>query len=484
MSLPVIENEKTLNKSSSFDVLWLSLGLLIILLIAFILPVVPNDYWWYLRLGQDILRTGSVPVQETFSYTRIGQPIVHPSWLSGVVLWLAYRAGGLTLTFLLRGIILSLTYSVLWVIARAENAGPRLATILTLIAALSGANNWSLRPQLLAYPLFALSLWVLWRWNRGENKTLWLAPLIGALWVNLHGSFVVIFLLLGSALVLGRGDRKKLLLILTATLLATLLNPRGIYAWEQAALMMSNSSIQAFSAEWAPPVNNSWAMNVFFGWMLLFPVLASLSPRRLDRLSLAWFLVFGWLALTGVRYIIWFLFLLIPLSASLLADWANRWLDHPARKDSPLINYSLSAIILLSTLIALPGVRERYLNGLEIPLYTATPVEAITWLKSHPELPGPAWADVNAASYMIFTLPERPVWIDPRFEVYPLSQWQEYTAIDVAAPQWQAVLDRYGINLLIAAYGSQIQLAANKSSVWCEQYLDEQAAIYTRCVKK
>jgi hypothetical protein len=484
MSLPIVENRKTLNRYSSFDVLWLSLGLLIILLIAFILPVVPNDYWWYLRLGQDILRTGSVPVQETFSYTRAGQPVVHPSWLSAVVFWLAYRTGGLTLTFLLRGIVLSLTYSVLWIVARIENAGPRLATALVLIAALSGANNWSFRPQLLAYPLFALTLWVLWCWNRGENKPLWIAPLLGVLWVNLHGSFALIFLLMGSAFILGRGDRKKLLLVLAVTTLATLLNPRGVFAWGQVVSMASSPAIKAYSAEWAPPLNNYWAMNIFFGWLLLFPVLASLSPRRLDRLSLTWFLIFGWLALTGIRYVIWFLFLLIPLTASLLADWTSRWFDRPARKDSPSINCALSAIMLLSTLIVLPGVRERYLKGPEFPLYAATPVDAITWLKAHPELPGPVWADVNAASYMIFVLPERPIWIDPRFEVYPLSQWQEYTAIDKAAPQWQSISDRYGINLFIVAYGSPTQLALNKSPVWCEQYQDEQAAIYTRCVKK
>ncbi len=468
---------------SALDWLWLSLALLVILLIAFTLPIVPNDYWWYLRLGQDVLRTGSVPLTETFSYTRVGQPIVHPSWLSGVFFWLLYRAGGVTLTFLFRGIILSLTYSIFWNLAHAENAGPRLATFLTLVAALAGANNWSLRPQLLAYPLFAFSIWVLWRWNRGENKPLWIAPLLGALWVNLHGSFVLIFLLMGSALIFGRGNRKNLLLALAATALATLLNPRGIYAWEQVALMASNPAIKAYSAEWAPPLNNYWAMNIFFGWLLLFPVLVAISPRRLDRLSLAWFLLFGWLALTGIRYVIWFLFLLIPLTALLLADWTRRWLDRPGEKINPFFNYLISGAMLVSTLVALPGIRERF-NGPEIPLYHTTPVAAIDWLKAHPELPGPLWADVNASSYLIFTLPDRPVWIDPRFEVYPLSQWQEYTAIDTAAPQWQAILDRYGINLLIVAYGSQPQLAANKSSVWCEQYQDEQAVIYIRCDKK
>jgi len=423
MLWPVSENDQPLGRLAPDDALWLSLGLLVILLIAFILPVVPNDYWWYLRLGQDVLRTGSVPFTETYSYTRAGQPAVQPCWLSGVIFWLVYNSGGLTLTFLLRGLVLSVTYSLFWMMARFENAGPRLATLLTLISAISATNNWSHRPQLLVYPLFALSLCALWRWNRGKNRLLWIAPWLGALWVNLHGSFVLIILIMSTALIFGRGDRKKLLFALSMTALATLLNPRGIYAWEHVALMAGNAAVKAYSAEWAPPLNNYWAMNIFFGWLLLFPVLVAVSPRRLDRLSLVWFLLFGWLALTGIRYVIWFLFLLIPLTAALLADWTRRWLDRPVRRASLPAAYTVSAIILLSSLVLLPGVRER-LNAPPIPLHTGTPIEAIAWLKAHPELPGPTWADVNLDSYMIFALPERPVWIDPRFEVYPLVQWR------------------------------------------------------------
>jgi hypothetical protein len=484
MSLPAINSEKPLDRFTAYDALWLSLGLLVILLISFILPVVPNDYWWYLRLGQDVWRTGSVPVTETYSYTHAGQPLLHPCWLSGVVLWLVYQAGGLTLTFLFRGIILAVTYSILWMIARLETAGPRLATILTLISAISASNNWSHRPQLLVYPFFALLLWVLWRWNRGENKFLWIAPLLAVLWVDLHGSFVVIFVLMGSALLFGCGDRKKLFLALAATFIATLLNPRGIYAWVHVASVAVNPAIKAYSAEWSPPLNNYWAMNVFFGWLLLFPVLVALSQRRLNRLYLVWFLIFGWLALTGIRYIVWFLFLLIPLTAALLADWTNRWLDRPVQMTNSPATYIVSAAILLSSLVALPGVRER-LNGPQIPLYADTPVATIQWLKAHPELPGPVWTDVNIASYMIFALPERLVWIDPRFEVYPIEQWREYVTIDAASSGWQDILDRYGVNMLIVVSGERPQLTAIKNSpIWCEEHQDQQALIFVRCLKK
>lgn len=470
----------------SVDLLWLSLTLLVILLVAFILPVVPNDYWWYVRLGQIIQHDRAIPVVDTFSYTRAGTPIVYHSWLSALLFWLVYQCGGLSLTFLLRGIFLGSAYALTWRVAREAGAGPRLASLLTIIAAMAGANNWSFRPQMFAYVLFVLALWVLLRWQHGDRRWLWLLPLAEACWVNLHGSFVLMFVLLGLALLFGTGDRKQLFIWTAVSVLASLLNPRLLGAWTYVVALLYDPSSQSYSAEWAPPLNAGWQMNLFFGWMLLLPFLVAFSPRRLARLEWAWLLLFGWMALSGLRYVVWLLFILVPISAHLLGDQARSWLDRPASFTRPLINNMLSIGILLSTLLALPAVRPFWWKGPEIPLYVATPVEAAGWLKTHPELPGPMWADMTFSSYLIFALPERPVWIDPRFEVYPASHWQEYIAIQDATWNWQSLLERDGVGLLFLARDGQPKLVAavEASSNWCERYKDELAVIFTRCVQK
>jgi hypothetical protein len=470
----------------SLDLLWLSLTLLVVLLLAFILPVVPNDYWWYVRLGQEILRGGAIPSVDTFSYTRVGTPVVYHSWLSALIFWLSYRAGGLPMTFLLRGIFLGAAYGLTWRLAREAGTGPKLAGLLTLVSALSGTNNWSFRPQMFAYVLFVLALWVLLRWQRAAHPRLWLLPLIAILWVNLHGSFVLLFVLLGVALLFGTGDRKRLLSWTAASLLATLLNPRLFGAWTYVLSLLSDPSSQAFSAEWGPPLNAGWQMNLFFGWILLLPLFVAISRRRLSRLEWAWLLLFGWLALSGLRYVIWALFLLVPVSAALLCEWTQSWLDKPPPFVRPAINNLLSVSILLATLVALPGLREHWWKGPQIPLYRATPVEAVNWLRNHPELPGPLWADMTFSSYLIFALPERPVWIDTRFEVYPASQWQEYIGTGNALPTWPSLLDRDRVNLLFLARDGQPNLiaAVDASPLWCKQYQDEMSIIFARCVKK
>ena len=139
--------------------------------------------------------------------------------------------GGLTLTVLGRGLLVALAYSLVWLTARRLGAGRIGAALVLLLAVLVSSNNWSMRPQLFAYPLFGLSFYLLYRWQNGRKRAVCWLPLISLLWVNLHGSFIMLILLAGAALVFGRGDRRTLAFAFAGILLATLVNPRGSGSW-------------------------------------------------------------------------------------------------------------------------------------------------------------------------------------------------------------------------------------------------------------
>jgi hypothetical protein len=471
------------NPSRSYDFLWLSLALLVVLSFAFLLPLTPHDYWFYLPIGRETLQTGSVPAQETFSYTYAGQPIHYQPWLAAVIFWLTYDAGGLPATFFLRAVLIALSYGLIWMQIRRMDAGPRFATLLVIVLGLVTNYNWSVRPQLFAYPLFVLAFMVLWDWDRGQNKKLWLLPVIGLLWVNLHGSFVLLFALAGMALVFGKGDRKALALWTAAALLLTLINPRGPGAWGYVVELLNSPSDQLFSAEWQPPVNKGWQMNIFFAWLLLFIPLAALSPRRLSNFEWVAFVAFGWLAFSGVRYVIWFAFLLAVFSASLLAEWDRRTLDPPVNTTAPKLNILIGALLLLLPLLLLPGLREAWWKESPPAVdLAATPVAATQWLVEHPEVPGPMWSDYVFGGYLVYALPARPTWIDSRFNAFPPEHWEKYITISRAASNWNALLDEDNVNLLMLSPARQPALlnAVEASIEWCEAYRDEDAVIFTR----
>ena len=465
-------------KITSKEFLWLSIPLFILLTIAFLLPVRPNDYWWYLRLGSEIASTQAIPTIDTFTQTQAGQPMVYHSWLSALLFVWIYKIGGISLTVFIRGLLLSLTYTLLWKVMRARDARPQLASLVSFFAILAGSVNWAIRPQLFAYPLFAWSLLILWRWQQGNNRDLWALPLAALFWVNVHGSFALLFLLGGAALVFGKGERKLLFFSLVGVFIATLINPRGVYVWKYVVDSLSLISNQAYSREWMPPVNEGWQMNLFFGWTLFFMAVAGLSSRKLSRLDWVWILGFGWLAFSGLRYGIWFLFILSILTADLLAAWGKERL----RGGIPAMDIAIGAIILLFPLALLPGLREFWWAEAPPALSAETPVEATAWLKAHPELSGPIWADLAFSSYLVYTLPKYPVWIDTRFEVYPPDHWERYKGISSAAWNWESLLEEEGSNLLILSKTEQAKLilALNASSNWAETYADEISQIFIR----
>jgi len=515
--------EKIKPRSDTAAFLWLGLVLLIALSIAFLLPVTPQDYWWYLRVGHDTLVSGAVPRLEGMTFTRTGTPVDYQSWGAALLFWLVYRLGGLSLTVLLRGVLLAATYTLVWATARRAGAGRLGASLILLMAVLTSSNNWSIRPQLLAYPLFALALFILYKWQNGkersttkdtkyhkgkerasfgffppfcslvafvvkffrqeregQNAVYWL-PLISLVWVNLHGSFVMLILLAGAALVFGRGDRRSLGLAYAGVLLATLANPRGFGAWSYIFNSLTVPSIQLFAAEWLPPINTGWQMNIFFMWVLGFPLLATLSSRKLDRLEWTWFLGFGFLALWGERFVIWFVFILVVLTAGRLADWEKKYFAR-SKLNLPAFNLALSLLFVLLPLAFLPELREKWWKQ-SPPATENTPMAATSWLAAHPDLPGPLWSEIGFSSYLEFALPQRPTWIDTRFEVFPVEQWQAYKDISEAHYDWESRLDATGVKLLMVSLQNQPALlsALAASPTWCQQYQDDIAVIYQYC---
>lgn len=477
-------NKKLLRPSYSVDILWLSLSLLILLSLALLLPLSPQDYWWYLRLGQDVAHTGSVPTIDTYSFTQAGSPFFYQSWLAALIFWKTYQAGGLILTFFLRAVVIAITYTLLWGLARNAGVGPRLASLLVLLAALAGSGNWSFRPQLFIYPIFVLVLSILSKWTQGKSRVLWLLPVLSMLWVNLHGSFPLLFILGSFAFLFGRGDKKQLAFALIISAITLFINPHGIYVLGYVKDMLSTPSNQQFSVEWMPMVNRGWQANLFFMWFLIFAPLAAISPRKLSLLEWVNFIFFGWLALLGIRYVIWFIFIMVILTATLLAEWDARYLESPVQNEKPAINIFAACLLLLIPFALLPGFRDSWWPDAPRAYDSANPIEATEWLAAHPEFEGPLWSDFSYSSYLIFALPSRPVWIDTRFELYPPEQWEKYLAIANASPQWENLLDEEGIQLvMLSTDGEPLLISAMKSSgQWCENYHDEDAVILSKTI--
>lgn len=473
---------------------WLGILMLIILSIGFLLPVLPNDFWWYLRLGKDITLSGSIPTIDTYSSTAFGKPTFYPMWLSAVLFSGLFQIGDLSLVVLSRGLLIGLFYLALWIIAIRKGIPGWIATLLTLVCALTGANNWAVRPQMFVYPLFGFLLMILddpkfqnlgqsaddkTFQKRFSNQFYWLIP-ISLLWSNLHGSVIILFLLTIPYFLFYQRNR-KFFIILLLSLLATFINPRGPLMWWD-TLQIIQAVGNQFSQEWKPPINSGWQMNLFFMWIQLFIPLVALSKNKLKTFEWIWFLGFGWMALTGTRYIIWFLAILLIFSSHLLKGLMRDNIFQVNFSNFKL-NYVLLIIMVLLPIFLLPGIREHWWADSPEVITTNTPIEASKWIQNNIKPEEIIFNDYLFGSYMIFALPDHPVWIDSRFYPYPESLWQDYLAISNAEHNWVDKIENYQIDYFFLDNNSQQNLitALNQSKQFCLKYTDLTASIFSRC---
>lgn len=462
--------------------LWLGLLFFFWLSVWMLLPIQPNDYWWYVRLGQQILSEGHIPQTDSFTFTRTGQPMVYHSWLSAVIFAGLRQFGGDWLTVLMRVLSLGVFYFFVWLTCRQVGAGPRLSSLIVFIGAMVSSNNWAVRPQLFSYFIFGAMLWTVWRWQQDDHRWLWVLPVGMLLWVNIHGAFVVAFLLVGAAFVGGGGARKPLLAALILMAIASLLNPRGLNAWLYVVNLLLNPSVQGLISEWQPPTVLSWQGKLFFGWLLLMVPLAAYSPQKLKPTHWLWFLGFGWMALSSIRYVIWFITVLIPLTTYLLVPWAIQYGTQRRSMGIAWLNALLLTLMLTLPFALLPGLREQWWPEAPPVLAETTPVEVTDWLADRPELPGQLWSDMAFSSYLIYALPERLVWNDTRIELYPPEQWERYIALAEAAPTWPQIAAEENINLFMLhpQFEERLVQALSMSAEWCELFRADNVHLFGR----
>jgi hypothetical protein len=195
------------------------------------------DLWGHVRFGADILRTG-LGSADPYSFTS-DVPWVNHEWLAEVLMYAAwYTSGNAGLVLLKLGVICGTVAFVLHILRLDRVASPTGDLLAFVVLVGLWPRVFVVRPQLFSVVLFASLMWILRTTERGQTWRLWLPPGLMALWVNLHGGWLVglgalliwiagSFPTLGGALI----PRRSLVICAVVTLAATLVNPYGLGLW-------------------------------------------------------------------------------------------------------------------------------------------------------------------------------------------------------------------------------------------------------------
>lgn len=424
------------------------------------------DTWWHLRVGEWIADSGTVPQHDRFSRLGREQPTewVAYSWLFELGLDRTYSnlgPGGVlgaraALGVLSTASVLSLLVgrsSSVWVSA------PAALLIGVVFVPLMRERPWHLTIALTAATVAAVD--ELRAGARVRSK--WWLPPAFALWANLHIQFVLGWLVLGLACLFpGSADRRKFAVFTAACVAATFINPYHVrllgVVWDYATQTGPLRGVQ----ELAPPDPTqpwTWAGIVLLalgGWAAM-----RRSPTDWFHAAL---LVIALVLMMRMRRDVW---VAAVVAAAVIPDLRGQPI--PARWGVAI--WTATAAVFVGFRAATPADSdaanaERY------------PVRAAEYVRAH-RLPGPLFNSFSWGGYLIWALPEHPVSIDGRTNLYGSERVTRALATWAGEPGWDADPDLATANLVVAPKGWTLtELLRGRPAEWRVVFEDDTAVVF------
>jgi hypothetical protein len=471
------------------------LQFLVPILVFLILARTPQDadMWWHLRAGQDMWQSKSILLTDTFSYTRAGQPWVNAFWVSEIVFYLTYKLGGFIAITGLAALIGAVTFYFLY---RRMEGSSFVNAFIIILAVLTAAPIWSPRPQLFSFLILALLDGWLSRIQKENQKWLWLLIPIFALWANIHGGWIWGFLLLAAHIAgmalnnltkenRGNAENWKFLLRLVfwslAACLAIGLNPNGITIWR---LPFYTASVSMQIQEWASPDFHQFEFQPLLWMVFLLVITAVLAKPKVNWATLIKVLGFAYLTFVSARSIAVFAIIAAPV----LAEWANCAIEnlrtdlaiHIDLNMGPMLSEKTNRILnsVLLFIIGVTALGRAYLVSMPVEVNKNIPVAAVQWLKENPTS-GNLFNSYNWGGYLTWALPQNPVFIDGRADLYGTELLNEWWNVVDGTPQGLKVLDQWKVQtILLEPSWPVIKLLPSMG--WREVYRDTMAVIFVK----
>ena len=496
-----------------------SLGNLALLLVLYLLYVsklrflLDGDTGWHIRAGDWIRQTGSVPRTDIFSFTVANQPWFAWEWLTDVAMSLLHSRFGLAGVTYATWMVLLTAYALLYHVMRQRNADPGLASVLMVFTALASIVHWLARPHVVSILLLVIWMTLVENHRRYRSRhtmrMIYALPLLIALWANLHGAFMVTFVLLGiyaagewlELAVAGRW-REWQVVVPYATVgllsaIAALFTPYGFALYGHLFRYLGDNQLLSLIDEFKSPDFHSLD-GKFIEILLLLGFAAAARAVYQGRFVEAG-LVALWshMTLQSERHVALAVVVLMPIIAEQGTAWlrsvgigwqrldgVRRWYGEISLIDRQLngVLIPLLIIVILSGLITRPAAAKVFGNSFSAKNF---PVEAAEFIEQQlvaNALRGNVYAPDRFGGYLIYRFaPRVKVFADGRSDLYRQSTvLDDMSRLAKGRSDWAAILARYDIEWMVLQRDEPLSLMAVQSGEWKVAHADATAQVLIR----
>jgi hypothetical protein len=471
---------------------------------------------WHIRTGQLILGTRSIPHSDPFSSTMQGKTWYAWEWLFDAVIAGFHHVAGLNGVVFFSALTIAFTFALVLRYMFRQGANLPLSILVLLLAVAASSVHLFARPHVLSWLLTVLWFGVLERFEE-DGKTvnlLWL-PVMMLVWVNVHGGFLVGFVLLAvyftSAAIRslvstddGEADRPQPLQALALagvlSVAASFANPYGYRLHIHIYRYLNDRFLMDHIDEFLSPNFHGLGQRCFAGLVLLAVTAAAVAPGKmgLSRLLTVLFAIYA--GLYAARNIPGSAILLGLIVAPLLSVWLRgiaserelasgvRWLamridtfaGRMAALDGTLRGHVWPALVIAMGLwvcghggyLGATSVMDAHFDAARFP------VAAVDFLQRSGARE-PVFCPDRWGGYVIYRLyPQARVAVDDRHDFYGTEFLKRYLKIVHGEPGWENDLDGLDAGWVLVPAHSTVASLLEETHRWDVVYRDEVAVVF------
>ena len=464
--------------------LWLCF---VVLLISVLAPTLisGSDIWFHLSNARQLLTSHHFLHEDAYTFTSAGAELLNHEWLSELPYYLGYKTWGLRGLLAVNTLVLCLVFAAMYYLACRRGADCGDAALTTIAAILLGLASSGPRMHNFGYLCLTVLLITLERFQQ-TGRGLWLIPPVFTVWVNLHGSWVFGFVIMGIYLASGlmkdsqgrivaepwkRRQLAKLLAVMFASAAALLVNPYGYkLVWYPFDLLFRQHANMANVVEW-----QSVNFNTFNGVLALCLIFTLLGIGLVTaaRWAVRDVLMAGfalWTGLSHVRFLQFAAIVLIPIVAPKLQICP----PYDSAKDNSWRNMFAAAALIV--LLVWGYSTEARLQAI---VDTDFPRDALHYMQQH-NITGRLFHKYDFGGYIEWNAPEIKTFADGRTDIFVYNGvFDDYLkARDVRQPF--EIFDKYKVEYVLYPPNTALSYVLDRSSGWRVIYSDSVTKLYQR----
>lgn len=460
------------------------------------------DYWWHVKRGEQVYTTGEILQVDQFSYSVPGTPQYSGEWLSDLLLYFSFEAGGLSGSYLLLIAVVWLTFFYLYRTIRTRYGDEEgwfpaaMAVLLFVYFALQ--FRLFIRPYIFSYLFVAIfiALFLEFEKKRALKRLYVMAPL-QLLWSNLSAAAIYGPILFGMFLIgffldreLREGKRaREAVLLFCAIVVASLISPEGINIYLTTlghtvdAFVKTGGEFQSLTPEllWGYGIRYTYAYQLLVASSLIYFIFMDGWKRPFHLLLFLFFLA------QSVVYVRMISF--VALACSVFAVAPLQWSLNRIREKWTLQQHHLNFgvfLLLAGVAATIVATSKTYSFGIGIK-ERAFPEGALSFIERE-GINGRMFNSYHLGGYIIWRLPDRKVLIDGRLhQIYGEKLYNGYKHAYVDPMAWEQFEKEWQLDYTILDYDSrtmEFPLHLNSNKNWALVYWDTHSAVYLKRLEK